>query len=84
LGVAKNYAHKFQQHIIMGHQHLDAQGWDHSGKLGCYCLGGMYDDKKLMYIHKSPRTNPHPTRSCCIVKNGKVKVLRPGDIDWTE
>lgn len=81
LGVAKKLAAKFLQNIIMGHQHHPEQGRDRSGRFRCICLGGCYDASRLMYLHKSPRTNPHPMPSYCIVKDGWVRVFEPGEPD---
>ncbi len=72
LGVGQKLAAKFEQGIVMGHQHHAASGLSYSGRHQVVCLGGMYDAAKMRYVHESPRTNPAQTRSYGLLKDGYI------------
>jgi predicted phosphodiesterase len=74
LSVAQGLATKFEEGIVMGHQHAAATGWSRSGKHQTICLGGAYDLKKLAYLHHSPRSNPTPTNGFALLKDGYLKA----------
>lgn len=74
LTVGQRLAAKYEQGIVMGHQHHACQGRSWSGKHQVVCLGGAYRPEMFRYVHESPRTNPTQTRSWAILKDGYVEV----------
>lgn len=79
LGVAQRLSAKFEQSVVMGHQHHSCSGRSWSGKHQCVCLGGCYDVGRLSYLHVSPRTNPVQTRSFGVLQGGIVKHYIEGE-----
>jgi predicted phosphodiesterase len=75
LGVAQSMATKFEEGIVMGHQHHSCGGWSKSGKHQCVCLGGAFDQKKFDYVHNSPKTNPVMTNGFALLQNGYMTVV---------
>jgi hypothetical protein len=74
LGIAQRLSAKFEEAVVMGHQHHACNGWSLSGKHQCVCLGGSYDRRKMAYLHHSPRTNPCPTPGFALLQNGYMTV----------
>jgi predicted phosphodiesterase len=72
LGMGQKLAAKYEQGIVMGHQHHAASGLSYSGRHQVVCLGGMYDPAKMRYVHESPKTNPVQTRSYGLLKEGYI------------
>jgi predicted phosphodiesterase len=80
LGVAVRLAQKWQESVVMGHQHHAVEGM--YGDYQCIVLGGCYDPTRMEYLHKAPRTNPVPTRSIGLIDRGWCQVFRPEDASW--
>ena len=76
LGVAKTLSAKFEQPVVIGHQHHHEAGYSRSGRQ-VLCMGGSYDPTRMAYIHESPGGHPKQTRGFAIVKNGTI-------YDWSE
>ena len=50
LVVAEQYANKFQSHVILGHQHHLAYGWDRWKHWMLVDNGGLFDQSKMAYV----------------------------------
>lgn len=73
LGVAQKLCSKFEESVLMGHQHNACSGWSYNGKYQAVCLGGAYSLDRLSYLHHSPRTNPTPTNGFALLKEGRIQ-----------
>ena len=82
VGVAKKLCSKFLSSVVMGHQHHAESGIDLSGRFQAVCLGCAADPRKMMYIHKSPRTNPVQTQGYAMLKDGYVKAYSGNGGAW--
>ena len=82
VGVAKKLCSKFLASVVMGHQHHAESGLDLSGRFQAVCLGCAADPRKMMYLHKSPRTNPTQTQGYAMLKDGFVKAFSGNGGTW--
>lgn len=72
LSVVQRLSAKFEESVIVAHQHHSTQGWSYSGKHQCIALGSACDTSRLSYLHHSPKTNPCQTNGFALLKDGVV------------
>lgn len=82
LSVPQKLATKFGCHVVTAHQHHACQGYDISGRYQAVALGCAADPSRLLYLHKSPRTNPVQTQGYAVIKDGWCRAYGPNDPDW--
>jgi len=58
LSVPRMLAEKYQTHIIAGHSHRVATGYDTSGKFQLVENGGLFDSRYMKYVANTTTTNP--------------------------
>lgn len=78
LQVANRIASKYHCHVALGHSHLQAQGWDLSGKYQVCDLGGMFHQPSLDYQRELTR-HPMNKSGYYVLENNQLALIKGGD-----
>jgi hypothetical protein len=75
LNVADVIAQKYQAHVVMGHQHHCAKGWDRFGRYVIVDNGGLFDKDNLHYVQLKTTKSPEMKTGFTVLKGGFAHVF---------
>lgn len=82
LWVANDLAHKFEQHIISGHQHHGAIGMDRFKRYILVDVPALVDQKQLAYVTLDDTKMPNMACGFALVKDGEPMIFAEGMTVW--
>lgn len=83
LKYANDMAQKYQAHVLIGHQHHLAMGWDRFKRYIIIDNGGLFEPDKMAYVKMRANKRPNMMQGFTIIKDGYPHLLGPEPYtDW--
>lgn len=81
--LADQMAHKYQQHMILHHEHHLAMGWDRYGNYLIINNGGLFDETSMAYVQLDDNKKPRMKNGFTLLLDGTPFLFgKPPFTNW--